>query len=133
MSGDGSGPALGLSTTHDVVFQDGNVVKRFRGRSQAGARREWQALSLLARYAPGLAPEPVSERLVSDPPIVRMSVVPGRPLGPGSVSEIQLDALVAAVDRLHHALPDPVLGRMQDAGILAHVAARAEHLAGRAG
>ena len=36
--------------------------------------REWTALSLLDRFAPGLAPAPVSAELDSDFPVVMMSL-----------------------------------------------------------
>jgi len=45
-------------TTHDVrIDRSGKiVVKRFRSRGRSEPAREWAALTLLAEFAPGLAP-----------------------------------------------------------------------------
>jgi hypothetical protein len=118
-----------IAMTHHIAFQDGNVVKRFRGRAQAEARREWQALNLLARYAPGLAPEPVSQQLDADPPLVVMTVLPGRSLGLAPLTAAQLDAVVAALDRLHHAVPEQILSGLEAPGIQEIVAGRVRQLA----
>src|SRR6266567_5050702 len=61
------GPSSPLGfVTHGVVFEEGVAVKRFRSWLHGDERphgeepsREWQALNLLAQYAPGLAPEPI--------------------------------------------------------------------------
>ena len=63
------------------------VVKRFRSRVGDGERRlygdeprrEWRALDLLARHAPGLAPRPIRADLDTDPTLIAMSRVPGEP------------------------------------------------------
>lgn len=75
-----SGP--GVFVTHGVVFEGGVAVKRFRSLVHGDEpRREWRALKLLARYAPGLAAEPFRADLDADPPVVVMSRLPGAPLG----------------------------------------------------
>jgi aminoglycoside phosphotransferase len=79
-------------------------------------RREWQALNLLARYAPGLAPRPVRADLMADPPAVVMSRLPGEPLGNQPASDAQVDAIAEALIRLHHAIPSPVLAAVDQVG-----------------
>lgn len=51
-------------STHMITSAgDGLIMKRYRFTSRDEHRREWTALQLLHRYAPGLAPEPVAEGL----------------------------------------------------------------------
>lgn len=95
--------------THAIEVVDGVVVKRFRSWDRGEPRREWEALTLLARYAPGLAPVPVRAELAGDPPSIVMSKVAGEPLGEGPIGSAQLDALADAIHRLHQALPPDVL------------------------
>jgi Ser/Thr protein kinase RdoA (MazF antagonist) len=96
-------------STHEIEIDGGQVVKRFRSWERDEPRREWQALTLLAEFAPGLAPVPVSEDIGSDPPSIRMTRLPGKPLA-GQVIETQhLAGMVAAIDRLHTCLPAHVL------------------------
>jgi hypothetical protein len=102
--------------THGVVFGEGTAVKRFRHWAHDEPCREWQALNLLARYAPGLAPEPVRADLKADPPEVVMSRLPGEPLGARPVPDAQVDAIAAALSRLHHVIPSPVLDAVDQAG-----------------
>jgi aminoglycoside phosphotransferase len=109
-------------STHGITVGEGTAVKRFRShvgdeRRLYGdePRREWRALKLLARYAPGLAPEPIRAELDADPPLIVMSQVPGEPLGTRLVTEAQEDAVAAALRRLHHAIPPSVLGTVERA------------------
>ena len=62
--------------THEVRIDRtcGLVVKRFRSARRGEPVREWTALSLLARFAPGLAPAPVSADLDCDFPVVTHQV-----------------------------------------------------------
>jgi len=108
--------------THGITVEEGIAVKRFR--SSAGderrlygdePRREWRALKLLARYAPGLAPGPIRAELDADPPLIAMSQVPGEPLGTHPVTQAQEDAIAAALSRLHHAIPPSVLATVDRA------------------
>jgi len=118
---DPSGPRL--FSTHDIAVGEGIAVKRFRSDVDSGERRlygdeprrEWRALELLARYAPGLAPRPVRADLDADPPLIAMSRVPGEPLGACPVTGAQEDAIAAALGRLHHAIPPSALGSVERA------------------
>jgi hypothetical protein len=112
-----------------VRFEDGNVVKRFRGGAHAEARREWRALNLLARYAPGLAPEPVGQQLTASPPAITMTAVPGDSLGLAALPEAQLDAVAAALARLHGAVPVTVLAQLEVAGNPATLADQVRQMA----
>ena len=110
-------------STHGITVGEGIAVKRYRSHVDSGERRlygdeprrEWQALKLLARYAPGLAPTPVRADLDADPPLIAMSQVPGEPLGTGPVTGGQEDAVAAALSRLHHAVPPSVLATVERA------------------
>jgi hypothetical protein len=55
----GDWPAVDPASTHELEFDGALVVKRYRSWDRGEPRREWLALGLLARHAPGLAPEPV--------------------------------------------------------------------------
>lgn len=96
--------------THDIDFGKHEVVKRFRSWGRDEHRREWQALTMLDAYAPGLAPAPLGCDLDSRPPHVLMSRVAGCPLAGQVVTAVHLDAVAAAIDRLHAAIPAEVLG-----------------------
>jgi aminoglycoside phosphotransferase len=114
-AGSGSSGPLPF-VTHGVVFGEGTAVKRFRHWAHDEPRREWQALNLLAHYAPGLAPEPVRAYLKADPPEVVMSRLPGEPLGTRPAPDAQVDAIAAGLSRLHQAIPSPVLHAVDHAG-----------------
>jgi Phosphotransferase enzyme family len=113
----------GPFSTHGIAVGEGIAVKRFRSHVDGGERRlygdeprrEWRALTLLARYAPGLAPRPVRAELDADPPLTAMSQVPGEPLGTRPVTEAQEVAIAAALSRLHHAIPPSVLRTVEQA------------------
>lgn len=104
-------------STHGITLGEGIAVKRFRTNVDGDERqlygdeprREWRALKLLARYAPGLAPKPIRADLDADPPLITMSHIPGEPLGVRLVTEAQEDAIAATMCRLHHAIPPSVL------------------------
>jgi hypothetical protein len=72
-------------STHGVTVESGVAVKRFRSPVDGDQRRlygdeprrEWRALTLLARYTPGLAPGPVRAELDADPPLIAI----GHPMG----------------------------------------------------
>lgn len=91
--------------THDLVLGEREVAKTFRSRHGDEAQREWLGLTVLARHAPGLAPEPLERRDVGGREVVVMSRVPGEPLGAVPLDPDQLDALGAALRRLHTAVP----------------------------
>lgn len=49
-------------STHSLTFAGDRVVKRYRSWDRGEPDREWGGLSLLHRYAPGTAPQPLSRR-----------------------------------------------------------------------
>jgi hypothetical protein len=92
-------------STHGLEFQGDIVVKKFRARERDEPLREWRALQLLDRYAPGLAPRPIREDLAGDPPLVVMSRIAGVPLRGQEITKRQLKALAEAINALHNAVP----------------------------
>jgi Ser/Thr protein kinase RdoA (MazF antagonist) len=106
-------PERASFTTHVLDIGEDEVVKRFRSWDRGGHLREWQALTLLASYAPDLAPAPLSADLTSVPPQVRMSRVPGLPLDGQAVTPGNLDAVAAAISRLHAAVPRHVVAGLR--------------------
>jgi len=110
-------PGQASFSTHVVDIGEDEVVKRFRSWDRGEHLREWQALTLLASYAPDLAPAPRSANLTSVPPQVRMSRVPGLPmdrlLAGQTVTPGHLDAVAAAISRLHAAVPRHVVAGLR--------------------
>jgi hypothetical protein len=86
--------------THTVELGKTRVTKRFRSWSRGEPEREWRTLTLLARYAPGLAPVPVCAELTGDSPTVIMSRVPGTPLRGSRLDRDQTSAVASAAMRL---------------------------------
>jgi hypothetical protein len=93
--------------THELSFDSerGVVVKRYVQYGRAEPAREWRALRLLARHAPGLAPEPLRADLDAVPPVVEMSLLPGGPLGGAPLTQEQESALVRALGQLWQSVP----------------------------
>lgn len=77
--------------------------------------REWQALTLLHRHLPGLAPEPYGYDTTAPPDIVAMARLDGVSLGGERPTPTQLDALFAALTALHELRPGPPLPPLLDA------------------
>ncbi len=96
-------------TTHFLEVRGEVVVKRFQSYARGEPRREWQALRMLARYAPGLAPAPVHAALDARPPVVVMSRLPGNAMGTRPLSAGEVAAVAASIRRLHRAAPPGVL------------------------
>jgi aminoglycoside phosphotransferase (APT) family kinase protein len=96
-------------TTHCLEIRGDVAVKRFRSCTRGEPRREWQALGILARYAPGLAPAPVHAVLDGEPAVVVMSRLPGEAMGTRPLTAGQVAALAASIGRLHRAVPSGVL------------------------
>ncbi len=96
-------------STHTVELKSDVVVKRFRDNGRERGAREWRALTLLARYAPGLAPAPVSADLTDARPSVKMSRLTGVPMRGLPLDDERIAALARAVGELHAAVPQPVL------------------------
>jgi len=92
--------------THEVTVDEGRgvVVKRYRSWSRGEPAREWAALTLLAEFAPGLAPAPLRAALQADPPEIVMSFMSGTQPG-ARVTPRDADALGAALDRLWGSVP----------------------------
>lgn len=96
-------------STHSITVGSAGVTKRFRGGDPDRAAREWRALCLLDRYAPGLAPQPRQADLAAAEPTVVMSRLAGTPLRGELVDAARTTALAAAVAALHQAVPPDVL------------------------
>ncbi|WP_051450662.1 aminoglycoside phosphotransferase family protein [Actinospica robiniae] len=96
-------------TTHGVSLDGARAVKTFRSWDRGEHLREWRGLNLLHRYAPGLGPEPISGELDREPPRIVMSRVPGKPLATQRATSQQVDALAAALDRMHRCVPPDIL------------------------
>jgi thiamine kinase-like enzyme len=91
-------------------MQPGTAIKRFVKCEEwqppdIAAQREWRALALVDKYAPGLAPTPVEADLAGPEPTVIMSRLAGTPLRGISVRPEQLTAMAHAVITLHQAIP----------------------------
>ncbi|WP_327388082.1 MULTISPECIES: phosphotransferase [unclassified Streptomyces] len=95
--------------THAVELAADQVVKRFSSGGNGRAGREWRALTLLAAYAPGLAPVPGTADLAAEEPTVVMSRLAGIPLRGCPLGGKQVKALADAVNELHAAVPADVL------------------------
>jgi hypothetical protein len=61
--------------THNVVIGSERVAKTYTSWDRGQHQREWAALQHLRRYAPGLAPEPISADLDAVPPTLVMTRV----------------------------------------------------------
>jgi Ser/Thr protein kinase RdoA (MazF antagonist) len=117
------------SSTHEIEVDGSEVVKRFRSWEGDEARREWRALTLLAEFAPGLAPVPVREDTNGDQSSIRMTRLPGKPLSGQTITAQHLDAIAAALNRLHACIPASVLGTVPPVSWLAEgMAARMRSL-----
>lgn len=97
---------------------DGHVIKRFRSWDRGEHQREWQALTLLAEFAPGLAPAPLSADLDADPPAITMTRLPGKPLASQPVTARHLDALAVTLNYLHTCVPASALDRVRPQRLL---------------
>jgi len=100
-------PAVARGVTHEVSIdpEHGVVTKRFRSWARNEPAREWAALEMLAESAAGLAARPIRASLDADPPEIRMSWLPGEPLGAGPVSQEQAQALARSLDLLWRSVP----------------------------
>ncbi len=96
---------------HSVEVRADEVVKRYRSSEHGQPERKWRALSLLDRYAPGVAPVPVSAELRADPPTVVMSRLDGTRVN-GPIRGRLADALAQAIDTMQRAIPRRVLERL---------------------
>lgn len=92
-------------STHDVTFEGSRVVKRYRSGNEGEPEREWSGLSLLHRFSPGLAPEPLEQRRDDGRPVLVMRRLAGQPLGTAALSLEQVTALGQTLRRLFGAVP----------------------------
>jgi len=95
-------------STHTVELLADRVVKRYRQWAEREHEREWQALTLLGTYAPGLSPAPLDLDPGPPTPTLVMSRLPGTVLRGGIVELAQISALAAALTELHHSVPAEV-------------------------
>ncbi|MFE5328885.1 phosphotransferase family protein [Embleya sp. NPDC056575] len=96
-------------STHTLEFRPDTVVKTFGAGAHDNHRREWTALTLLHRFAPDLAPRPVSRDPRPSCPVVVMSRLPGAALRGTSVRDERVDALATTLNTLYAAVPDEVV------------------------
>src|SRR4051794_18418441 len=91
-----------MTHTHAVEVTGSTLTKRYVSCSRDEPGREWSALRLISRHAPGLVPAPLAR---PSPDSVSMTVIPGQPLG-GSLDRVQLRALESALRDLWSIPPD---------------------------
>ncbi|WP_326636286.1 aminoglycoside phosphotransferase family protein [Streptosporangium sp. NBC_01755] len=101
-------------STHHLELGDEVVIKRYASWDRGEPHREWTALTLLAEYAPGLAPAPIEAALDADPPVITMSRLPGRVLRGTLATGEQLAALATALNLLHQ-IPAQVVEAVEPA------------------
>ncbi|MER5620067.1 phosphotransferase [Streptosporangium sp. NPDC002544] len=99
----------GQSSTHGIEMHPDRVIKTFESWSRGEHKQEWRALTLLAEYAPDLAPLPLEARLEAEPPVVVMSRLDGVSLRGLVVTSEQIEAMAEAITTLHRAVPMRVL------------------------
>ncbi|MGW9349061.1 phosphotransferase family protein [Nocardiopsis flavescens] len=87
--------------THHIDIRDDVVVKRYSAWGRGEPQREWTALQVLDRYAPGLAPRPLHADLDAEPPAITMSRLPGRVLRGEDTTDAHVAAIAHALNRLH--------------------------------
>ncbi|MFD9097808.1 phosphotransferase family protein [Streptomyces collinus] len=99
-------------STHAIELRPHSVTRRFRGEDRQRGEREWRALTLLATYEPGLAPDPWESELSAPKPTVVMSRLIGTPLRGQSLNGGQIQALATAVTKVHYAVPPEALAKV---------------------
>ncbi|MGW9043663.1 hypothetical protein ACWGQL_14075 [Streptomyces lydicus] len=103
-------------STHHVHLADSAVTKRFTSWGHGEALREWRGLTLLHRFAPGIAPAPLTAALDAEPPEVTMSRIGGTPLRGTVVSRPALRALARTLSAVHRAVPGQALAAIPTGG-----------------
>ncbi len=94
-----------VRSTHDLRIGESEVVKRYRCWERGEPDREWDGLSLLHGFAPGLAPQPLRRRDEGGVPVIVMSRVPGESLGSSPLTPAQVAAVGQAMRRMYAAVP----------------------------
>lgn len=97
------------SQTHDLTFTTNEVRKRYVSWDDGEADREWTCLTLLAEYAPGVAPRPLRRETYDGGPVVVMERVPGEPLGQAPLTCEQTASLGRALRQLYDVPLESVL------------------------
>jgi phosphotransferase family enzyme len=112
---------LSATSTHHIAVDGEVVTKVYRSWERGEPAREWRALGLLERYAPGLAARPLGSDLEGHPPSITMTRLPGAPLRALLVSGVPdpdrkwLEVVAGAVVRLHGAVPAAVVREVPEA------------------
>jgi aminoglycoside phosphotransferase (APT) family kinase protein len=109
-----SGHMVAGRCTHSLDIGDDVVVKRYVSWGRGEPHREWAALTLLAEHAPGLAPTPLHASLDAHPPMITMSRLPGHVLRGQHTTGDQIEAIAAALNRLHR-IPAAVVEAVEPA------------------
>lgn len=99
------------ASKHTIEVRSDVVIKKYRQLDYGQPEREWRALELLNKYAPGLAPAPVTADLEADPPTVVMSRLGGAAVV-GPINGHLADALAVAVTGVQQTIPQCVLERV---------------------
>ncbi|GAA2769693.1 aminoglycoside phosphotransferase family protein [Nonomuraea dietziae] len=102
-------------STHNLELGDDVVTKRYTSWDRGEPHREWAALTLLAEHVPGLAPTPVRAELEACPPTIVMTRLPGRVLRGEHITDEQVGAMAAALNRLHQQIPARVIEEVEPA------------------
>lgn len=89
-----------MRQTHELEIGPKEVRKRFVSWAEREPEREWDALHVLDRLAPGLAPRPLRRSVEFGKPVVVMSRLPGASLGSAPLTRGQTSALAGALSRL---------------------------------
>jgi aminoglycoside phosphotransferase (APT) family kinase protein len=95
--------------THDLMFADSHVVKRYTSWERGEHLREWSVLQRVDQHAPDLAPRPIAADLESVPPAITMSAIPGTPLTK-AITGSQADGLIAAITALWNVPHEGITG-----------------------
>lgn len=102
--------SMANASTHRLTFDGQRVTKTYRDWDRGEPRREWDALTLIHRHRPGLAPVPLHHLLAAEPPSIVMSRVPGVSLADiGRLAPRQYAGIAMALERLHTAVPATLL------------------------
>ena len=93
--------AVVQTQTHELTFTESEVRKRYVSWDRGEADREWGCLTLLATYAPGVAPRPLRRETYDGGPVVVMERLPGEPLGAAPLTQAQTVSLGQALRQVY--------------------------------
>lgn len=103
-----------VQSTHRLDIGECEVAKTYVDWANGEPDREWQALTLLHRCAPGLAPRPLRRGTGEGRPFVVMSRVPGKPLGDAPLTQAQVAGLGEAMRRIYRSVPRDALDALAE-------------------